>query len=72
MATTLRVSEATRAHAAALAARSGKSIGEVVADALDAFETAEFWRRTHAALREQPREDDPAWDRTIRDNLEHG
>ena len=72
MATTLRVSETTRAHAAALAARSGKSIGQVVAEALDALETAEFWRATREALQRPPHEEDAAWDRTVRDGLEHG
>ena len=49
---TLRVSEATGEHAAALAARAGKSIGQVVAEALDASETPQVWRATREALRQ--------------------
>jgi len=62
VATTVRVSEATRARAAALAASRGRSIGEVVDEALEALETAEFWRKTQEALRRRPVEldEDPA------------
>lgn len=54
LATTVRVSEQTRARAAALAAERGSSIGEVVDAALDAYETAEFWRRTVQRLKPIP------------------
>lgn len=72
MATTVRVSEATRARAAAIARRRGRSIGEVVDDALDALETAEFWRQTREALARHPQalDEDPAWERAIRDGLD--
>ena len=43
MATTLRVSEATRARAAQLAVQRQVSIGEIVEQALDALETEQFW-----------------------------
>jgi predicted transcriptional regulator len=71
MATTLRVSEATRARAAALAARSGTSIGEVVDQALDAYETAEFWQQTRDALarHSDALDPDPAWERSTGDGL---
>jgi predicted transcriptional regulator len=68
MATTLRVSESTRARAAALAAATGESIGSVVDRALTAYERSEFWHRTAAALSELPAEPDE-WDRTVRDGL---
>jgi len=45
----LRVSEATRARAAALAAQRGSSIGDVVNEALEALEAAEFWRQHFSA-----------------------
>ena len=69
MATTLRVSEATRARAAALAAARGRSIGEVVDEALEALETAEFWRKTQEALRRHPVEldEDPVWEQSVAD-----
>lgn len=72
MATTVRVSEETRARAAAIASANGTSIGEVVDKALDAYERAEFWRRTEAALAGHPGalEQDPAWERSLRDGLD--
>lgn len=73
MATTLRVSESTRVRAAALAAQAGSSIGDVVALALDAYEKAEFWRRTREALAADAAhvdDVDPAWARTLRDGLD--
>lgn len=73
MATTLRVSEHTRAHAASLAAASGQSIGSVVEKALQEYERAEFWRQTADALAQHGAEaadEDPAWDRTVRDGLD--
>ncbi len=72
MATTVLVSEATRARAAALASQRGTSIGEVVDDALDAYEKAEFWRKTQDALARQPveRDEDPAWERSVADGLD--
>jgi hypothetical protein len=72
MATTLRVKEATRARAAAIAARTGRSIGDVVDQALDAYEIADFWRRTRRALAQPNSDSDPVWDGAIRDNLDHG
>ena len=72
MATTVRVSEATRARAAALAASRGRSIGEVVDEALEALETAEFWRKTQEALRRRPVEldEDPVWELSVADGLD--
>lgn len=72
MATTVRVSESTRARAAAIAAVTGNSIGEVVERALAAYETAEFWRQTREALARHPAalDEDPAWERSVRDGLE--
>lgn len=68
----MRVSEATRTRAAALAAQAGSSIGDVVDRALDAYETAEFWRQTRAALAQHADalDVDPAWERPMRDGLE--
>lgn len=72
MATTVRVSEHTRARAAALAAQRGSSIGEVVDAALEALETAEFWRKTQEALRRHPVEldEDSAWELSVADGLD--
>ena len=72
MATTVRVSEATRARAAALAASRGRSIGEVVDEALEALETAEFWRKTQEALRRHPvaLDEDPVWEQSVADGLD--
>ena len=71
VATTLRVTDDTRARAAAIAQATGISIGEVVARALDAYERSEFWAQTRSALAEQG-PDDERWDRTVRDGLERG
>ena len=73
MATTVRVSEATRARAAAIAYVTGATIGEVVEKALDAYEQAEFWRQTRDALARHPDAlvTDPAWERSVRDGLDH-
>lgn len=77
MSTTLRVSEHTRAHAASLAAASGRSIGHVVEQALVEYERAEFWRQTAAALAQHngadadDADDEQAWDRATRDGLDH-
>ena len=72
MATTVRVSEATRARAAALAASRGRSIGEVVDEALEALETADFWRKTQEALRRHPvaLDEDPVWEQSVADGLD--
>jgi hypothetical protein len=74
MATTLRVTERTRERVAARAQQEGLSMGEVVDSALDAYEAAAFWRQTREALAEHADalSPDPAWDRTLRDNLDHG
>jgi hypothetical protein len=72
MATTLRVSESTRQHAADLARRTGVSIGELVDKALAAYETAEFWEQTQRALAKHADAlaSDGAWDHSVRDNLD--
>lgn len=72
VATTVRVSEATRARAAGLATQRGTSIGEVVDEALDAFEKAEFWRKTQEALARHPVEfdEDPVWELSAADGLD--
>lgn len=74
MATTVRVSEATRARAAALAAKHNRPIGQIVDEALDAYDKAEFWRNNQDALARHPVEldEDPAWERSVRDGLERG
>jgi hypothetical protein len=72
MATTLRVTETTRARAAAIAAATGTTIGEVVERALDAYEESAFWRRTREALARHADAlvADPAWERSVRDGLD--
>lgn len=67
----MRVSEATRARAAALAAERGSSIGEVVDAALEVLEKEEFWRQTRDALAKHPVEldVDDAWERSTADGL---
>ncbi len=72
MATTVRVSEETRARAASLAAQRGSSIGQVVDEALEALETAEFWRKTREALARHPVEldEDPVWELSVSDGLD--
>lgn len=72
VATSVRVSESTRARAAALAVQRGSSIGEVVAEALEAYEKAEFWRQTREALARYPVEldEDALWERSVADGLE--
>ena len=71
MSTTVRVTESTRARAASLAAQTGVSIGEVVDQALTAYETSLFWAQTHEALaRHREQVDDELWDRTVRDGLD--
>ncbi len=69
VAMTVQVSEATRARAAALAASRGRSIDEVVDEALEALETADFWRQTPEALRQHPVEldEDPVWELSVGD-----
>ncbi len=41
-------------------------------EALEALETAEFWRKTREALARHPQalEEDPVWERTLRDGLD--
>ena len=70
----LRVTESTRAHAAAIAAAESASIGDVVERALEAYETAEFWRQTRHALAAHPGAltDDVAWERAARDGIDRG
>lgn len=74
MSTTLRVSEHTRSHAAAIAARTGESIGSVVEKALTEYERVTFWQETAQALAalEEPDEaaDPDEWDATVRDGLD--
>ncbi len=72
MATTLRVTEETRARAATLAQAAGRSIGEIVDKAFDAYEDAEFWQATRKALAAHPEAltEDPAWERGVRDDLD--
>lgn len=70
--TTLRVSEETRARAAALASERGSSIGAVVDAALEALERGDFWRQTRDALERHPQHAQPeaGWESTLRDGLE--
>jgi hypothetical protein len=67
--TTLRVTESTRARAASLAATQGLSIGDLVDQALRAYETSLFWAETREALRHHKPVEDEAWDHTVRDGL---
>jgi hypothetical protein len=71
VATTVRVTETTRARAAAIASATGATIGEVVDRALDAYEEAEFWRKTREALASHPDAltPDPVWERSVREGL---
>jgi hypothetical protein len=69
MATTVRVSEATRARAASLAAEAGTSIGDLVDRALDTYESREFWARTRGALEARTPASD-AWEAVDRDGLD--
>ena len=72
MATSLQVSETTRATASRLAASSGSSIGDVVERALDAYERSLFWEQTRRALSAPggvEDDGDRAWDVTVRDGL---
>ena len=70
--TTVRVSEATRARAGALAASRGRSIGEIADEGLEALETADFWRKTQETLRWRPveLEEDPMWEQSLADGLD--
>lgn len=71
MATTVRVTESTRARAASIASASGMTIGGVIEHALDAYEDKLFWMQTQQALTEREDiADDPAWDRSARDGLD--
>jgi hypothetical protein len=54
LATTLRVSGATRVRAVPLASQRGTSIGEVVDSALDALGRPSCWRKTRDALARRP------------------
>lgn len=70
MATSLRVSDATRARAAALAHEAGTSIGELVDRALDTYESKQFWSQTKKALAVRRPADPDGWDAVDRDGLE--
>ena len=72
MATTVRVAEATRGRAAALAASRGTSISEVVDVVLDVLEMADFWRKTQEALGRHPVEldEDPMSELSVADGLD--
>ena len=61
-----------RSRAAALAASRGRSIGEVVDEALEALETADFWRKTQEALRRHPVAlyEDSVWEQSVADGLD--
>jgi len=66
----VRVSEETRTRAALLAAKLHVPIGDALNIALDAYDTAEFWRRTREALlRNQADPDQHIWDHTVADGL---
>jgi hypothetical protein len=67
----VRVTESTRARAASLATMRGVSIGEVVDQALTAYETSLFWAEAREALeRHHDQVDDEAWEQTVRDGLD--
>lgn len=70
MATTVRVSETTRRRAASLAREAGTSIGELVDQALDTYESKQFWSKTQAALVGRAATDSDGWDAVDRDGLD--
>lgn len=75
MSTTLRVSDATRQRASALASSAGSTIGELVDRALDEYERARFWKQTREALAEEPGvelEDHDLFAHSLKDNLDRG
>lgn len=65
------MSTRARASSLAAAAASGSGTGDLVEQALDAYERALFWQETRRALRGTSGHDpdDAAWDRTVRDGL---
>ncbi|WP_344770918.1 hypothetical protein [Aeromicrobium panaciterrae] len=69
MATTVRVSEATRRRAAAMAKDADTTIGELVERALDTYESKQFWSATQSALAARGTPDSDGWDATDRDGL---
>ena len=75
MSATLRVSDATRQRAAALATSAGCTIGELVDRALDEHERAGFWRQAREALEAEPGvelEDHDVFAPALKDDLDHG
>ncbi len=75
MSTTLRVSDATRRRALALASTTGTTIGELVDRALDEYERARFWQQAREALAEEPGvelEDHDVFSHALSDNLDRG
>lgn len=69
MTTSIRVSDQVRQRAADLASEVGVSVGDLIERALDAYETAEFWRRTREALVHSSTATEDGWDRTLKDGL---
>lgn len=71
MATTVRVTESTRARAASIASASGTTIGAVIDRALDTYEEKLFWMQTQQALTQRGDvAEDPAWELSVRDGLD--
>ena len=80
MATTMiRVEEKVRKKLRDLAARTGGSMQQLVADAVEEYERRLFWQQVNsefAALRNDPKawkqelEERAAWDATLSDGLE--
>jgi predicted transcriptional regulator len=75
----IRVEQATHKKLRALAARTGDTMPQVVAAAVEEFERMLFWERVNqefASLRDDPRswkhevEERAAWDDTLSDGLE--
>jgi hypothetical protein len=77
--TTIRVASATRDKLRVLAEQESRTIGDIVAAAVDRYEEEAFWaeaHRTYAAMRADPAEsaafdaEVAAWDGTLKDRLE--
>ena len=77
--TTIRVTKRARARAAALAARAGRPISEVVEEASDAYQADLFWRQAEEALDKLAADPEAwsemmaerkAWDATLADGLD--
>jgi predicted transcriptional regulator len=78
--TMIRVEQATHKKLRALASRTGETMPQLVAAAVEEFEPKLFWEQVNqefTALRADPKawkqelEERAAWDTTLSDGLEH-